>query len=215
MKYLILDFGKVLAFPKTGNWFITPKFLELVDINKIDLDRLKDNMTKYGYFKDGKLVTLEEEYVAIKNFYYYSLKGLCNNYDEISTLIARDFVYDNNKYGMYDDVVEELKRLSRKYKLIMLTDNWPCVNKVLYDWDIYKYFEKIYISSIYGTTKKDKDFFMYPIKEYNIESAIFVDDNEELLSVAQEIGLDVLLMDREQVVKNSGYKVISSLSEIN
>ena len=34
-KYLILDFGKVLAYPKTGDWFITPLFLELIDMDKI------------------------------------------------------------------------------------------------------------------------------------------------------------------------------------
>lgn len=36
IKYLILDFGKVLAYPTTGNWSITPKFIELVDLKKID-----------------------------------------------------------------------------------------------------------------------------------------------------------------------------------
>ena len=35
-KYLILDFGKVLAGPTTGHWFITPKFLELVDMNYVN-----------------------------------------------------------------------------------------------------------------------------------------------------------------------------------
>lgn len=37
-QYLILDFGKVIAMQSTGNWDITPKFLELVDINKINQD---------------------------------------------------------------------------------------------------------------------------------------------------------------------------------
>ena len=31
----------VLAYPTTGNWHITPKFLELIDVNKIDVERLK------------------------------------------------------------------------------------------------------------------------------------------------------------------------------
>ena len=36
IKYVLLDFGKVLAFPTTGNWNVTPKFLEIVDMNRID-----------------------------------------------------------------------------------------------------------------------------------------------------------------------------------
>ena len=39
-KYLILDFGLVLGKPKTGNWFITPNFYEIIGKNKIDLKRL-------------------------------------------------------------------------------------------------------------------------------------------------------------------------------
>ena len=30
-KYIILDFGKVLAYPPTGYWQITPKFLKLFE----------------------------------------------------------------------------------------------------------------------------------------------------------------------------------------
>lgn len=33
---IILDFGRVLAYPPTGYWQITPKFLKLVDISKIN-----------------------------------------------------------------------------------------------------------------------------------------------------------------------------------
>ncbi|CCY87796.1 unknown [Mycoplasma sp. CAG:956] len=36
MKYIVLDFGMVLAYPPTENWHITPKFLELIDIKKIN-----------------------------------------------------------------------------------------------------------------------------------------------------------------------------------
>ena len=49
MKYIIFDFGKVLGYPKTGAWFITPKFLELV--HDIDLDILSINMS----YKESKL----------------------------------------------------------------------------------------------------------------------------------------------------------------
>lgn len=40
-KYIILDFGKVLAGPTTGDWFITPKFEKVIDMSLIDRDVLK------------------------------------------------------------------------------------------------------------------------------------------------------------------------------
>ena len=55
-KYIILDFGKVLAGPTTGDWFITPKFEKVIDKAKeacmnsninitdqfVDIDKLVD-----------------------------------------------------------------------------------------------------------------------------------------------------------------------------
>ena len=38
-KYIILDFGNVLVTPTTGNWDITPKFLKLIDVDKINIDK--------------------------------------------------------------------------------------------------------------------------------------------------------------------------------
>ena len=61
-KYIILDFGKVIASPTTGNWDITPKFLELIDINTIDKEKFKELKKEYGNILSEKVVTLEEEY---------------------------------------------------------------------------------------------------------------------------------------------------------
>ena len=58
-KYLILDFGKVLAYPVTGDWFITPLFDKLKKtkklsgiVNKLENKALskKDQIEKYQYW---------------------------------------------------------------------------------------------------------------------------------------------------------------------
>ena len=80
---------------------------------------------------------------------------------------------------------------------------------------INKYFNKMYISSVYGCTKGEGVFFDFPIKEFNIKKgeALFIDDSEELLDVAITKGLDVKLMDRDKV-NSSKYEIISDLFEI-
>ena len=132
--------------------------------------------------------------------------------------IVDDFVYNvnDNKYYLYDDVAEELGRLSKKYKVMMLSDNWPCAIEYLKKHDIYKYFEKVYISSIYAERKKDGIFFDRPICDYEIKpgEALFIDDKESLLDIAKEKNLDVMLMDRSKKVNESKYKIIRNLSEI-
>ena len=59
--------------------------------------------------------------------------------------------------------------------------------------------------------------FDYPINEYKIKpgEAYFVDDKESLLDIAVEKNLEVMLMDRGRKVKNSKYKIIHSLSDID
>ena len=109
-----------------------------------------------------------------------------------------------------------LINLKKKYVLILLSDNWPCVIPYMKHYGIYDLFDKIYVSSIYGVEKKDKVFFDYPMQDFNIKNkeAIFVDDNESLLDIAKEKGLIVKLMDRENKVLNSKHKIINNLTKI-
>ena len=57
-KYVVLDFGKVIAAPSSGDWDITPKFLELIDINKINKEKWKELRAKYGSILSEKVTNL-------------------------------------------------------------------------------------------------------------------------------------------------------------
>lgn len=220
LKYLILDMGRVLVEPTTGHWLITPTFIKNVDINKIDKEQYKQAAQKCNYILDKKAITLEEEYEVIGDYYETIFKEIKYKIKkENLENIVKDFVYNenDNKYYLYDDVKNELDRLSKKYTLLMLSDNWPCGVEYLKKHDIYKYFKKVYISSVYGTKKSEKIFFDYPIKDFKIKKgeAIFVDDNEKLLDIAVEKGFDVMLMDRLNNITNSKYKIIHNLVDIH
>lgn len=217
-KYVILDFGKVLAGPPTGHWFITTKFLELIDMNLVSTEKINLAIKKYGNIISRKITTIDEEYEMFYEFYDFILKEVkYPKYDkDIVHKIAYDFAYYDNKYKYYEGIKEELEYLNSKYKLILLTDNWPSVTRVLDKKDLTKYFEKIYISSCYGVLKKDGLFFDYPINDFNIKKgeAIFIDDDELNISVGSRKGLEVLLMDRENEIKNSNYQIINNLYDI-
>lgn len=219
-KYLILDMGYVLVAPGAKTWMVTPVLLKNIDINKIDVNKAAKVVAELGYILDGKVETLEEEKTLVLKYYTEVFKAL--EYDlpsEKIEEIADDFVYNvtDTKYRMYDDVVKELERLSKKYTILMLSDNWPCGELYLKQHDIDKYFTKVYISSVYGKLKSDKVLFDYPINDFNIKpgEAMFVDDKEPLLDIAVEKNLDVMLMDRGRKVKNSKYKIIHNLSDID
>lgn len=214
-KYLILDFGGVIAYPPSGYWDITPKFEGLIDINKIDKVKYKEVREKYKNILSEKVTTLDEEYNMFTRFYDGVLKEVIPNYSyDMAKEIAYDRTYNLNKYKLFDNVKDELDYLSNKYTLILLTDNWPCVIDYLKYNNLYDYFKKIYVSSFYGVEKKDKVFFDFPIKEFNIESAIFIDDNDANLDIAKEKGLYVYHMDRNNKYITSKYKIINNLFEL-
>lgn len=219
LKYIILDFGRVLAYPPTGYWQITPKFLKLIDISKIDTEQLKNAIKKYNSIIscDLDIKNCDEEYKCMLEFYEKVIQE-CNidNYLNLAKEIAYNFVYEFDKYKLYDDVKETLKDLSENYKLILLSDNWPSVIEYMKQEDIYNLFEKIYVSSIYGQQKKDGLFFDNPINDFNIKQgeAIFIDDNEKLLDIAVTKGLDVRLMDRNNKITESKYQIITTLKDI-
>lgn len=215
IKYIILDFGKVLACSSTNHWFITPNFWNDINKETIDEEQLLTNFKKYNYILDKKIITLEEEYEMFYEFYKLVFKEF-NIEDSVIKKISNDIVYRDDKYRFYDNVKEELTLLKEKYKLILLSDNWPCVFRIMKNYGIDIFFDKMYVSSIYGEKKEDGLFFDYPIKEFNIKKgeAIFIDDNELLLDVAISKGLLVRRMDREYEVLTSKYKIIHDLNNI-
>ena len=214
-KYIALDFGKVVAAPTTWSWDITPKFLELIDINKINIDIFKELRKQYGSILSEMVTTLDEEYNMFIRFYEPILKEFGYSRD-IAEKIAYDRTYNFDKYTLYENIHNELKKLKEKYKLILLTDNWPCVIDYLKEYNLYDFFDNIYISSMYGVEKKDKILFDYPINELNLKQgeALFIDDNESNLDIAKEKNFDVMLMDRENKINDSKYKIINNLNNI-
>ena len=104
-----------------------------------------------------------------------------------------------------------------KYIIILLSDNWPCVYAILKKWGIDRFFTKIYISSEYPALKKDGLLFDYAINEFKIkkDEAIFIDDNPELLEIADKKKLIPVLMDRNKLHKDySTYKKINNLQNM-
>lgn len=218
-KYIILDYGDVLAYPATGNWFITTNFFELINKEKIDIDKFNNAVSKASSIISKKMITELDEEKAFIEVYKVILSdlNLDVDIDDVSKKLAFDFVYSDTKHLLYKEVKESLERLSHDYKLILLSDNWPCAYRLLKKWCILDYFEKVYISSEYEMLKKDKIFFDLPIKEFSINNgeALFIDDKEYLLDIAKEKGLEVLLMDRTCEKQDSKYKIITSLIELD
>ena len=219
IRNIIFDNGGVLVEPRTGHWYMTTNFWKIIALDKeTNEDIIKEAMKKYQYMLTQEPKTELEEYNMFSNFYYKVLEEInYNNLNkEIANQLASDCVYNDNKCIFYDDVDEELKNLSKKYNLYMISDAWASSYRVLDNRNISKYFKNIMISSIESKTKLEGLFEIFLEKNKSVipQESIFIDDRSDILDKAKECGFNVLLMDRARKCIDSKYNKIYELNDI-
>ncbi|WP_201259824.1 hypothetical protein [Tissierella sp. P1] len=71
IKAILFDSGRVLNQPRTGHWFISPRFFEYVDnkkYNAINNKKIKSAFNKAGKYINARnlIQTKEDEYTHFK-----------------------------------------------------------------------------------------------------------------------------------------------------
>ena len=225
IKSILFDSGKVLNRPLTGHWFISPNFFEYVNKEKflsIEKERINNaflNAQKYLFNK--KLIkNIEEELIHFSNFYKLFSENLPELQIKNIEDLAKDMVYNTNKYVFYEDVKEVIPRLKNKYKMAVVSDAWPSLENVFIDADMKKYFEIIVISTQIGTLKPDPRMYETAIESLKVKNAeaIFIDDNINNCLGVERLGIKSILMSRENFnedkAKNKTMLVVKDLYDL-
>ena len=223
VKAILFDSGRTLNVPRTGHWFITPNFIKIIERSDFTctektmekaINKACEHISKILLVK-----TEEEEFLMFKDFYKIILKEI--NYpninDEIIESLAKDNVFNDDKFLFFEDIEESLKTLKNKYLLGVVSDTWPSLERVFINKGLRKYFSTFIMSSIYGSNKAQKILFKIAIEELGIKAqeAIFVDDSESNLDAAKEFGMIPILIDvYNSDDLNSKYPIIHSISEL-
>ena len=221
---IILDYGKVLAYPASGNWFIPDNLLSSVGgLNALKLLLSKKRVNRA--FRKGneyllanhKLFTEEEEFEQFKQFYrilFDEIKMKVN--EKAIELIARKLVYDDEKVFFYDDVKDCITEFKKNYKVMILSDTWPSLKRILTNNGILPLLDGMVLSCHYGEIKKNTRLFEIAIEEYNLVpgECVFIDDSPENLANAKKTGFNPVLMDRREKTGASEYPKIKQLDEI-
>ncbi len=231
IKAILFDSGRVLNEPRTGHWFITPNFWEYVDRNAfetIDRERVALAFREADKYIVTKtlITTKEEEYRHFVRFYEIfasQLPELRLTCDKIEN-IAKDLVFNSEKYVFYDDAIDAISKLRGKYKLAIVSDAWPSLLDVYEKNNLTDCFDAIVISSFLGTFKPDEKMYLSAIEQLRIkpEEAIFVDDSLKNCMGATKVGINSVLLcrNKQAYVKEKiksigkGYTVINSLTKL-
>ena len=231
IKAILLDSGKVLNGPASGHWFITPNFWQYVNGEKFK----KDDKPKLGqafqkaneYINMQKLIiTKEEEYQHFVRFYQIFAENVPELRIEQEQIeeIAKDLVYNPDKYVFYEDALQMIPKLSKEYQLAVVSDAWPSLRDVFVKQGMDQYFECFVISSMIGTCKPDVKMYETALDKLGInpEEAVFVDDNLSNCIGAKKLGIHSFLLCRDKRLYlwnriksiGKGCKVITSLNEL-
>ncbi|WP_238881869.1 HAD family hydrolase [Clostridium sp. YIM B02551] len=230
IKAILFDSGRVLNGPVTGSWSISPNFYKYINkkmFNSLFLKNKNNAMKKaWRYINSQTLIATEEqEYKHFINFFEILSSELpeLELTKEKVELLAKDFVYNYDKYKFYDDVFEIIPDLSKYYKLAVISDAWPSLENVFRQANLRNYFSSFIISSKKGVTKPNELMYKYALEELGVkpEEAVFIDDNPKNCDGASKLGIKTVLLNRgkllllrNKVIIRSKHKVIRNLNDL-
>ena len=219
IKNLVFDFGRVLAYPATGNWFITPETKNI--LGTLRFFKLMHSSKTSTAFRNScryldsihLLHTEEEEIEQFTEFYKRALTeiGIKDKNETLSLKLALDVTLNDN-----NDVLPCFEELKSEYSISVLSDTWPSLRRVLKNYGVSQYLSGIVLSCDYNEQKSGTKLFEIAIKEWNIlpEETVFVDDSESNLDNASKVGFSCILMDRTGKKKESKYPIVYDLNDL-
>lgn len=217
------DYGRVLAYPVTGNWFITRKTPEIlgVDVFKSVMSNEEaaySAMKKaYKAFEKHLLYTESEEIDQFTQFFslFLSYMGIEISF-QVCKELATDIVCNDDKVSFYDDVYEGLRTIKKKYKIVIISDTYPSLRRILNNKGIINLLDGLFMSCEYNKTKGTTEIFQIALAELREvpNNVVFIDDSVNNLQNAEKSGLFPILMDRNNTHTNSKYPIAKNMSDV-
>ena len=200
---IFFDVGWTMNEPASGHWMITKKAYEYIDINVIN-SLPKERISKafeqcMDYLnKNHLLKTEDDEYQQFKIFYtmFSNLLPELKISKEQIEEIAYDKVYNVKNYIFFEDTKKTIDILSKKYKLGIISDTWPSIERILKSEGLLGYFSSKTYSYNLGVYKPNPKMYDHALSTLKIpaEETIFIDDSVENLKGAMDFGIQPVLI---------------------
>jgi len=208
IKGVFLDLGWTLLRPVCNDWFINQKFLDFVSTDKISSIPTEKWNAVFNkgikYLDDNHYVENEdEELIQYIEFYTILAKKLpeLGLSEKQAKEIAEFRTYDISQYEFFPKARENVLKLKEKYKVGIISDTWPSVERLLQKGNIADLFDCKTYSFQLGTFKPDRRMYEDALLKMGLpaEQTVFVDDFEGNLDGAAKCGIHgVLIKTKEQ-----------------
>lgn len=176
VKAIVFDLGGVLF--REG---------KSVAIEKLFEEKKYDKEIVHGVLTSPKSRDLRAGFITDEGFWGFVQKQLPEGYDART---IKDYWYDG--YILDEDIFNLVKKLHGKYKLFIFSGNVKSRVEYLENkYDFRKYFDLEVYSYDYHLNKPQKEFvdILVEKSELNPNEMVFIDDSEEVLKPAKELGI--------------------------
>lgn len=159
------------------------------DVSTLFMDRYlneeqRQYMRKEVYRKvDTGVITMDEM--------FDTLSGICGLDVEQTKRRWADYEY------VLSDTIETIKRLKQQGHCIALLSNAATsyIDYLFGKYDLFKYFDRIFVSAKYGYAKPDKELYKLCVESFDEQFGViyFTDDNPDNLENLQQFGITPIL----------------------
>jgi putative hydrolase of the HAD superfamily len=117
---------------------------------------------------------------------------------------------------VYPEVHSVLKLLKPGHKLGLISNAFPSLKELWDLLDLSGYFDSLVISALVGVSKPDARIFEIALEDLGVQAkdSLFIDDMEENVFAAEELGFASFLIDRKGEYTDSNCQRIESLGEV-
>jgi HAD superfamily hydrolase (TIGR01509 family) len=224
LRGVVLDFGNVIAAPKSGIWTIPDDIDDLFQSQGMkpptkEALRTAQREASHVLNADHTQQTTSAEANIFATYYAELLTflGVGDGAQALAAELAHDEVYTDKHIFYYPDVAPFVLDLHlHGMEVGILSDNWPSLLDRLDRLGILRCLKTVVVSSIERCCKPDAQVFKAATDRMTVPSAnlLFVDDDIENLDAAHGLGFNVVLMNRQNRTINSTYKVVKALDEL-
>lgn len=222
---IVLDWGYVLAYPTTGNWFVSPEAKEILGWKNMlrvffHKKALKEDLriACAGLNEDHLLENEEKEYQQFMDFFEVMLTqlGVKKDKSRLVQELAKDLVFNPEHVQIYEDTKTGIQKLQEQYRVMILSDNWPSLVSKMKHSGVDELIKEVVISCEHGICKDNVKLFQIAIDQWKInpQQSVFVDDSITNLINAEKEGFHSILMDRTGKVTESDFPIAHTMEDV-
>lgn len=220
---VLFDSGDTLMRPLAGSWWPKQSFIDAFKAHGIE----HADMSRFGeavslavrYLDDNhRLTTEEEERRQFRTAYTIVIEtlGVQSPTEDLLAHLLRPFE-EGTGMEPFPDTRRVLDDLSRRgFKLGIVSDNWPSLDRRYRQLGLRDYFDAFVISAALGCWKPDELMYTTAIDELGLppEALMFVDDRPENVEAAVRLGLKGVVISRYDETPETDLPVVTSLGEV-